>query len=149
MTQRSSNGSNRSQFGEYRPETKEEQIARANEYGPANETVLEQLAAYAEFQADAGEWHYGHVTAQRLRLLAQTLEQQPNIGHEERERLHRTIADLTQQVDEANQAEPDSGPVELVIRFSNDGPGTVQIGELHVMVSLLAGLEEGEGGVTG
>lgn len=149
MAQRSSNGSNRSQFGEYSPETKAEQIARANEYGPADETVLEQLAEHAEYQTDVGKWHYGYVTAQRLRLLAETLKQQPNIGHEEREQLHYTIADLAEQVDEANRAEPDSGPVELVIRFSNDGPGTVQIGELHLMVSLLAGIEEKDGEVAG
>jgi hypothetical protein len=138
-------GSSRTQeiFAPYAPPTKEEQVAMANGQGPADPSVLEMLAQHADQQADFGEWHYGHLTAQRLRLLAHMLEKQQDIGQEERERLHRVIADLAQQVDEVGQDGEDGA--ELVIRFEYDGPGVVQIGELHVLVSLLAGSDEQEG----
>lgn len=133
----SSTGPNRTRSDGQLPLEKAEQIAMANEQGPADGTVLERLAEYADRQADIGEWHVGHLTAQRLRLLKEQIEQQPDIAQEERDRLHRTIADLAQQVDEMDQEGEDTGAVELVIHFQADGPGVLQIGDLHLMVSLL------------
>lgn len=132
------NGGNASHFGAYAPPSKEEQIVEANTRGPADEGTLERLAQFADQQADFGEWHYGHLTAQRLRLLAHQLESQQEMGQEERLRLQRTIADLAQQVDEAAQEGRD---IDLTLRFVADGPGLVQIGELHLMVSLLVEAE--------
>lgn len=132
-------------FSDFAPPSKAEQIALGNQMGPSDEGALERLAEYADYQSDIGEWHYGHVTAQRLRLLAKQLdEQHQEIGHEERERLHRIIADLTQQIDEAAREGQD---IDLTIRFELDGPGMVQIGELHLMVSLLVETD-GQDGVT-
>jgi hypothetical protein len=139
---KASKGSTSSRVSDCGPPNKAEQLAMAQDRGPADENVLENLAQYADRQADIGEWHYGYVTAQRLRLLAQMLEKQQEIGQEERQRLHRTIADLAQQVDEAAQ---DGQNIELVFRFELDGPGTVQIGGLHLMVSLLADIGRKDG----
>lgn len=133
-----SNGGNTGQFGKYAPPSKAEQIAKANQQGPADEGTLERLAQFADQQDDFGDWHYGHLTAQRLRLLAQQLEAQQEMGQEERLRLHRTIAYLAEQVDAAAQEGQD---IDLTLRFVSDGPGLVQIGELHVMVSLLVEAE--------
>jgi hypothetical protein len=144
---KSTNGSSKSRFGDYAPPSnappsKEEQITLANAMGPTDEGALERLAQFADQQADFGEWHYGHVTAQRLRLLAESLARQEGLGQEERTRLHRVIADLTQQVDEAAKEGQD---IDLTIRFEQDGPGMIQIGELHLMVDLLVEVEGQEG----
>lgn len=122
------------QRSRFAPDPKEQQIAMANQLGSADATELEKLAQYADYQSDIGEWHYGYVTAQRLRLLGAELERQ-HIGQSERDRLHRTIADLSQQVEELTEDEDVT--VELVFTFVSDGPATLSVGDFHLVLSLL------------
>jgi hypothetical protein len=130
-----------SKFAPYAPPSKVEQEEMANRLGAADGFVLEGLAQHADYQADIGEWHYGHLTAKRLRLLAEQLEKEQTIGSEERAGLHRTIADLAQQVDEATESGED---IDLTIRFElvNNGSQPVSLSGFFTLLAATEGKED-------
>ena len=62
-----------SRFAPYAPPSKAEQIEMARQRGPADVRELEKDALFISMRAEAGRWEYGHLHAERLRLLAQVL----------------------------------------------------------------------------